>query len=217
MTPRGPLVLCLTNTEWPEAHEESNSETLETAGDSSIPTQVSCKVIDTTLPGGILGEMALVDDLPRSATAVAKTACKVVPVNERQFNFMVQETPIFAITEMRIMCDPLGETLPGVVSPAQSLTMLRESSKQALYASLACRIGVRCIADYRRVLKIAGDASPITSRAARRQIRNDRAAGRFARPPRRVRPRRPTGHNPPAAGEWPCSGRAASRDRNSSA
>jgi CRP/FNR family transcriptional regulator, cyclic AMP receptor protein len=80
--------------------------------EGEIEIRVNDKVIDTTLPGGILGEMALVDDLPRSATAVAKTACKVVPVNERQFNFMVQETPFFAITVMRIMCDRLRKRFP---------------------------------------------------------------------------------------------------------
>ena len=70
------------------------------------------KVIDTSHPGELLGEMALVDQSPRSATAVAKTACKVVPVNERQFSFMVQETPHFAITVMRAMCNRLRKRFP---------------------------------------------------------------------------------------------------------
>ena len=89
------------------------------AGDSmfvvlegDIEIRVHDKVIDTAHPGELIGEMALVDKSPRSATAVAQTACKVVPVNEKQFNFMVQETPNFAITVMRMMCDRLRRRFP---------------------------------------------------------------------------------------------------------
>jgi CRP-like cAMP-binding protein len=91
------------------------------AGDSmyivlegELEIRVRDKVIDTTGPGGIVGEMALIDNSPRSATCVAKTACKIVPVNERQFNFMVQETPNFAITVMRMMCDRLRRRFPSL-------------------------------------------------------------------------------------------------------
>jgi CRP-like cAMP-binding protein len=75
--------------------------------DGEVEIRVHDKAIDTTGPGGIVGEMALIDNSPRSATCVAKTACRIVPVNEKQFNFMVQQTPNFAITVMRMMCERL--------------------------------------------------------------------------------------------------------------
>jgi CRP-like cAMP-binding protein len=91
------------------------------AGDSmyvvlegELEISVKDKVIDTTGVGGIVGEMALVDHAPRSATCIAKTACKIVPVNERQFNFLVQETPNFAITVMRMMCERLRRRFPSL-------------------------------------------------------------------------------------------------------
>jgi CRP/FNR family transcriptional regulator, cyclic AMP receptor protein len=56
-------------------------------------------------PGGIFGEMALIDASPRSATARAKSACKVVPVNQKQFMYMVQNTPFFAIQVLRVMAE----------------------------------------------------------------------------------------------------------------
>jgi CRP/FNR family transcriptional regulator, cyclic AMP receptor protein len=90
--------------------EQGDSMFVVIEGDIEI--RVNDKAIDTAHPGELLGEMALVDNLPRSASAVAKTACKVVPVNERKFNFMVQETPFFAITVMRIMCDRLRKRFP---------------------------------------------------------------------------------------------------------
>ncbi|HLF29161.1 MAG TPA: cyclic nucleotide-binding domain-containing protein [Anaerolineae bacterium] len=65
------------------------------------------KVIDTGSAGGIIGEMALIDSSPRSATARAKTACKLAPIDQRRFTFLVQQTPFFAIEVMRIMADRL--------------------------------------------------------------------------------------------------------------
>jgi CRP/FNR family cyclic AMP-dependent transcriptional regulator len=61
------------------------------------------QVIETIGPGDVLGEMALIDQKPRSATAVARTDCQLVPINEARFKFLVQQTPYFAIEVMRVM------------------------------------------------------------------------------------------------------------------
>ena len=60
-------------------------------------------VYETVSAGGILGEMALVDAGPRSATVRAIKQSVVIPVDERRFLFMVQQTPFFAIRVMRVM------------------------------------------------------------------------------------------------------------------
>jgi CRP/FNR family transcriptional regulator, cyclic AMP receptor protein len=70
------------------------------------------KIINSIEPGGILGEMALIDAEPRSATAVAKTDCKLVPINEKRFAFLVQQTPFFAIEVMRTMAERLRNKDP---------------------------------------------------------------------------------------------------------
>ena len=62
---------------------------------------------DSAGPGDIFGEMALIDDRPRSATAVAATDCTIVPIDEQRFSYLVHETPHFALTVMRIMADRL--------------------------------------------------------------------------------------------------------------
>ena len=64
-------------------------------------------VVETVGPGGIFGEMSLIDSSRRSATAIAKTDCVVVPVDAKRFNFLVQQTPLFALQVMRIMADRL--------------------------------------------------------------------------------------------------------------
>ncbi len=61
--------------------------------------------LDTLPAGSLLGEMALVGDHVRSATASARTDCKLAVVNERRFIFLVQETPFFALHVMSAMAD----------------------------------------------------------------------------------------------------------------
>jgi CRP-like cAMP-binding protein len=58
-------------------------------------------------PGGIFGEMALLGHEPRSATAVAGPGCKIAPIDEKRFLFLVQQTPYFAIQLMRVLADRL--------------------------------------------------------------------------------------------------------------
>ncbi len=57
--------------------------------------------------GDLLGEMALIDSSSRSATAMARTDCKLIAINEKQFAFQVQRTPIFAIHVMKVLVDRL--------------------------------------------------------------------------------------------------------------
>ena len=65
------------------------------------------KIVETVGPGGILGELALIDDAPRSASARARTAARIVPVDRSQFTFLVHEHPTFALQVMKIMAERL--------------------------------------------------------------------------------------------------------------
>ncbi|HZZ91179.1 MAG TPA: cyclic nucleotide-binding domain-containing protein [Usitatibacter sp.] len=64
-------------------------------------------VVETLGQGEPFGEMALIDQAPRVATAVARTACKLAVIPERRFLFMVQTTPHFALQLMKVMADRL--------------------------------------------------------------------------------------------------------------
>jgi CRP/FNR family cyclic AMP-dependent transcriptional regulator len=63
------------------------------------------KAVDAVGPGGIFGEMSLIDMEPRSATAVAVEDCEVVPIDERLFVELVQESPYFALDVMRVLAE----------------------------------------------------------------------------------------------------------------
>jgi CRP/FNR family transcriptional regulator, cyclic AMP receptor protein len=65
-----------------------------------IDILVCGQIAETVCPDGFFGELALIDKSPRSATAVAKTDCSLIPITEKQFLFLVQETPFFALTVM---------------------------------------------------------------------------------------------------------------------
>jgi CRP/FNR family transcriptional regulator, cyclic AMP receptor protein len=67
--------------------------------------------IEVVGEGGFFGEMALIDKGTRSAAAVAKTDCTLVPVDERQFLFLVQQTPYFALYMLRIQAQRLRQRM----------------------------------------------------------------------------------------------------------
>lgn len=73
--------------------------------EGEVEIWIDGKLLETTGTGGIVGEMALISASPRSATAIAKTECKLVTVDEKRFTFLVQQTPYFAISVMKIMVE----------------------------------------------------------------------------------------------------------------
>ena len=75
--------------------------------DGEVDILLHGSVIDTIGAGMPLGEMGLIDGEPRSASAIAKTDCKLIRVDERKFKFLVQETPFFALQLMRIIVERL--------------------------------------------------------------------------------------------------------------
>jgi CRP/FNR family transcriptional regulator, cyclic AMP receptor protein len=61
------------------------------------------RTLETVEAGGIFGEMALVDGSPRSADAIAHDDAEIVAVGEKQFVFLVSQTPYFALAVMGVM------------------------------------------------------------------------------------------------------------------
>jgi CRP/FNR family cyclic AMP-dependent transcriptional regulator len=97
----------------------SAGETIFNAGDAGdymyvvakgeLEVRAGDRLIETIGEGSIVGEMALIDKEPRSASVVAKTDCELVPVDERRFLRLVQHTPFFAIQVMKILTQRLRQ------------------------------------------------------------------------------------------------------------
>jgi len=60
-------------------------------------------VVETAREGAFIGEMALIDDEPRSASARARSDCRVFPIDEARFQSLVRETPFFALQVMKTL------------------------------------------------------------------------------------------------------------------
>jgi CRP/FNR family cyclic AMP-dependent transcriptional regulator len=73
--------------------------------EGQVSLQMGGTELETVGPKGVFGEMALLEDEPRSATAVAKTACQLVPVDRRRFEHLVERWPGFALSVLKLMAD----------------------------------------------------------------------------------------------------------------
>src|SRR5258707_14829185 len=68
-----------------------------------VRIQVGNRTMADLTADNIFGEMALIDSEPRSATAVAITDVELVPISEKQFLFLVSQTPYYALKVMRVL------------------------------------------------------------------------------------------------------------------
>lgn len=75
--------------------------------DGEIEIRVGAMTVEVAGPGSIVGEMALIDQAPRSASARTKSDCKLAIVDVKRFEFLVQNTPFFALQVMKTMADRL--------------------------------------------------------------------------------------------------------------
>ena len=67
-------------------------------------------VIATIQPGEFFGEMALVDNAPRSVSAVAGAdQTRLLALDRDKFLFLVSHQPAFALTVMHVLCQRIRE------------------------------------------------------------------------------------------------------------
>ena len=69
------------------------------------------KAIATVRKGEIFGEMASIADMPRSATATAKTPCRVIALDTSQFQAALKMKPEFALMLMSLMIGRIRDAL----------------------------------------------------------------------------------------------------------
>jgi len=95
----------------------AKGETIFSAGDPAdhlfivqqgrIDIRVGRQVVESVEPGGIFGEMAMIDGSTRSADAVAAEESVVLPIGNQQFDFLITETPHFARLVMKVLVERL--------------------------------------------------------------------------------------------------------------
>jgi CRP-like cAMP-binding protein len=87
--------------------EGDAAEELYVIKSGKVGIRLGNRILDTLDINDIFGEMALIDGSPRSATAIADSDVSLVPVSEKQFLFLVGQTPHFALNVMRVLAKRL--------------------------------------------------------------------------------------------------------------
>jgi len=82
-------------------------------------------VVETAGQGAFIGEMALIEDKARSASARAHSDCRVFPIDEARFNLLVKETPFFALQLMKT----LARRLRGMDARAGATPKVKKAKK----------------------------------------------------------------------------------------
>lgn len=88
-------------------HEGDTGAEMYGIVEGTVELRSGGKVLRTLGPDDVFGEMALVDQSPRSAAAVAESPCVLAVIDRRRFLFLVQETPTFALQVMSAMASRL--------------------------------------------------------------------------------------------------------------
>lgn len=76
----------------------------------SVPTPSGPIVINTMSKNEILGEIAIVGDLPRTATARAVTKLETLKISKELFIKIIRENPDAAVELIRILASRLAST-----------------------------------------------------------------------------------------------------------
>jgi CRP/FNR family cyclic AMP-dependent transcriptional regulator len=68
------------------------------------------KTLITLKPGDIFGEMAIIEQMPRSATAIAVKDSRLLSLDESLFFQMIEKNPDFAVKVVKILCERIRRT-----------------------------------------------------------------------------------------------------------
>jgi CRP-like cAMP-binding protein len=89
---------------------------------------VDAQPIATIRAGEIFGEMASMGQMPRSASAVAKRECRVIALDDKQFQTALGKNPGFALMLMSVMAGRLRDTIAGLGGAAPEDAAWREAA-----------------------------------------------------------------------------------------
>ena len=123
------------------------------------------KPIGTIRAGQIFGEMAAITESPRSATAAARTPCKVISLDDKGFNAALQKKPEFALMMLGMLIQRLRGMM-AKLSGVPSAGDVKESPRvfdKSLLASLAKGLGEQAQQRYDRgkVIMVAGQTGAL--------------------------------------------------------
>jgi CRP-like cAMP-binding protein len=78
--------------------------------EGKVAISIRGAVVERVGPGGVFGEMALIDQSPRAANAAAESDCALLAVNRTVFLSLVKSNPTFGISLLSSMAERLRNT-----------------------------------------------------------------------------------------------------------
>jgi|ERR1700761_3107329 CRP/FNR family cyclic AMP-dependent transcriptional regulator len=102
----------------PEIRDYKKGQTIFKQGDpgsdcmfgvieGAIDIQIGAKTLEHVGPMHVFGEMALIDQRPRSATATAAVDSRIAVISKKRFLRLVEATPHFALSMMQVITERL--------------------------------------------------------------------------------------------------------------
>ena len=91
--------------------EDQSSEKMYLLVEGEVSLIRNKKTLDIVKPGEIFGEIAVITQQPRAASAIARKFCQALVLDARQFQQALQATPEFALMLMNIMNNRLRLTI----------------------------------------------------------------------------------------------------------
>jgi CRP-like cAMP-binding protein len=121
------------------------------------------KALGAVKPGHIFGEMAAISDSPRSATAVARSACRVIALDDRQFGAALQKTPQFALMMLGVMIQRLRGMMAGSLGVPSGKARDARVFDSKLMETLEAGLGnqARVLYQQGKVIMVAGQTAAL--------------------------------------------------------
>lgn len=79
-------------------HEGQSGVMMYIVLEGEVTVSIQNQVVERVGPGGMIGEMAIIERTTRLASAVAETDCALLPINRNVFIELVKENPAFCVT-----------------------------------------------------------------------------------------------------------------------
>ena len=78
--------------------------------DGAVRITVNDNMVELVKAGGVFGEMALVDQSKRAATASAATDSNLMSINRNDFLTLIKTKPVFGVALLRALANRLRNT-----------------------------------------------------------------------------------------------------------